>query len=222
MTQKLHVEVWSDFVCPFCFLGKRRLERAAREEELTLSVTWRSFELDPRAPRAATESTTQMLVRKYGMSEQQAVQSQTSLAQAAAADGIDFRWQQAKPVNTFDAHRVAHLASDRGVGVEAEERFMRGFMTEGETLSDPSTLIRLAGSIGLPEADVRAVLDSDAYADAVHEDQRIARTELQIEGVPFFVIEGRLAISGAQPIELFRQALRRGAADQAALPALHE
>jgi predicted DsbA family dithiol-disulfide isomerase len=218
MAVMLNVEVWSDFVCPFCFLGKRRLERAAAEENLAITVTWRSFELDPMAPREATESTTQMLVRKYGMPEQQAIQSQVSLAAAAAGEGIDFQWQAAKPVNTFDAHRVAHLAADRDLGGEVEERFMRAFMTEGESLGDPASLLRLATSVGLDADEVRGVLESDAYADAVRADQQVAREQLRIQGVPFFVFAGRLAISGAQPGELFRQALRQAAE----LPALHK
>lgn len=205
----LKVDVWSDFVCPFCFLGKRRLERAAAEEGLGIAVRWRSFELDPSAARSGQESTTAMLVRKYGMSEQQAIQSQSSLASAAAQEGIDFRWDIAKPANTFDAHRLAHFAADRGLGGEAEERFMRAFMTEGEFLGNPATLLRLATSIGLEEAEVRRVLGSDAYADGVRADQAVARAKLQIQGVPFFVIEGQLAISGAQPCELFRQTLRQ-------------
>lgn len=219
MAGMLNVEVWSDFVCPFCYLGKRRLERAASEENLALTVTWRSFELDPGAPREAKESTTQMLVRKYGMPEQQAVQSQVSLATAAAEEGIDFQWQVAKPVNTFDAHRVAHLAAERGLGGEAEERFMRAFMTEGAALGDPATLLRLATSVGLDSDEVRGVLESDAYASAVRADEQVAREQLGIQGVPFFVFAGRLAISGAQPRELFRQALRQAAAE---LPALHK
>lgn len=213
MADRAHVEIWSDFVCPFCFLGKRRLERAAEAEGLGLDVTWRSFELDATPARAEPESTTAMLARKYGMSAQQARQSQSSLASAAAEEGIDFQWERAKPANTFDAHRLAHLAAERGLGDEVEERFMRAFMTEGEFLSDHATLIRLATSAGLEEAEVRGVLDSDAYADAVRQDQAVARAQLQIEGVPFFLIEGRLAISGAQPRELFREALRRAVAE---------
>lgn len=219
MAEMLNVEVWSDFVCPFCYLGKRRLERAATEESLALTVTWRSFELDPGAPRETPESTTAMLVRKYGMPEQQAVQSQLRLAAEAAEEGIDFQWQAAKPVNTFDAHRVAHLAAQRGLGGEAEERFMRAFMTEGETLGDPATLLRLATSVGLDADEVRGVLESDAYAGAVRADENVAREQLRIQGVPFFVFAGRLALSGAQPCELFRQALRQAAAE---LPALRK
>jgi predicted DsbA family dithiol-disulfide isomerase len=209
MPDAIRVDVWSDFVCPFCYLGKRRLERAAEEAGLAIDVTWRSFELDPSAAGTGSESTTALLMWKYRMTEQQAIQSQSNLASAAAQEGIDFRWELAKPGNTFDAHRLAHLAADRGLGGEAEERFMRAYMSEGEFLGDGATLVRLATSIGLEESEVRAVLDSDAYAAAVRADQEIARAQLQIQGVPFFVIENRLAISGAQPRELFREALRR-------------
>jgi predicted DsbA family dithiol-disulfide isomerase len=215
----IRVEVWSDFVCPFCFLGKRRLEHAAAEEGLTLDVHWRSFELDPAARGDGSESTTALLMRKYRMTKPQAIQSQSSLAAAAAQEGIDFRWEIAKPGNTFDAHRLAHLAAERGLGGAAEERFMRAYMSEGEFLGDSAALLRLATSVGLDEADVRRVLDSDAYTDAVRADQQVARAELHIEGVPFFVIENQLAISGAQPRDLFRDALRRAASSIPPRPA---
>lgn len=209
MNAPLQVDVWSDIVCPFCTIGKRRLEAAAREEGVALNVTWHSFELDPNAPASHPQPLVELIATKYGMGREQAQQAQQQIATLAAELGVVFNWQQARPGNTFDAHRLAHFAAERGLGDAAQEQLMRAYFTEGQSVADHATLQAIGEAIGLPAAEVSQVLASDRYAAEVRRDEQIAQQQLQVSGVPFFVIDGRLAISGAQPIELFRRALRQ-------------
>jgi predicted DsbA family dithiol-disulfide isomerase len=143
------------------------------------------------------------------------------MTETAKADGLDFHFEHIRPGNTFDAHRLLHLAEVRGVQDAVKERFLRAYMTEGEAIGDPATLQRLATDAGLPADDVRAVLSGDAYAAEVRADEHEAR-ELGINGVPFFVIDERFAVSGAQPAELLLGALKKAFADRAAQPAHFE
>ncbi len=209
MVKVVSVEIWSDIICPFCYIGKKRLDRAAKAEGVELDVKWRSFELDPGAPKHASKSLVDMIADKYGMSHAQAVQSQIEIAQAAAAEGIDFEWRKARPGNTMDAHRVAHLAEERGSGGVAHERFMHAYFTEGEPIGERDTIVRIAGTIGLDEAEVRAMLETDRYVDAVRADELVAHRDLNVRGVPFFVFERSHAVSGAQPMSVFREALKQ-------------
>jgi predicted DsbA family dithiol-disulfide isomerase len=206
----MKVDIWSDVVCPFCYIGKRRLEQAlegfAHRDEV--EVVWHSFQLDPGAPAIAEGSTVDMLAAKYGMTREQAIASQESLAANAATVGLEFNWQQTRAGNTFDAHRLIHLAADRGLADAAKERLLRAYFTEGQQIGDPSVLVGLAVEVGLDEAQVRAALASDAHADDVRAD--IAQAQAYgIRGVPFFVIDGKYGISGAQPTPVFAQALEQ-------------
>jgi predicted DsbA family dithiol-disulfide isomerase len=209
------VEIWSDVVCPWCYIGKRRFERAlaAFEHRDELDVEWRSFELDPRAAREPSgEDPVERLARKYGMTREDALAAQARVTGLAAQEGLAYRLDAARPANTFDAHRLLHLAAERGVQAAAEERLFAAYFTEGRSLGDPETLVALAAEVGLDEAAAREVLHGDAYADAVAGDEREA-SELGISGVPFFVIDRRYGISGAQPAELIQQALEQAWAD---------
>lgn len=210
----MKVEIWSDVVCPFCYIGKRRLEEALegfphRDE---VEIVWHSFQLDPSAPAVPSGPTVEKLAAKYGMTMEQAVAAQESLAANAATVGLDFNWRETKSGNTFDAHRLVHLAATKGLADAVEERFMRAFFTEGEQIGDRETLVRLATDAGLDADEVRAVLGSDRHAADVHAD--IAQAEAYgIRGVPFFVLDGRYGISGAQPTEVFSQALTQAWSD---------
>jgi len=206
----MRVEVFSDIACPWCYIGKTRFERALAEYEhaAEVEVVWRSFQLDPDAPAESPGLTVDHLAAKYGVSRERALAMMDTATQAAASDGLEFRLDRAVAANTFDAHRVAHLAVARGLGPRVMERLMRAYQSDGENVADPDTLVRLAAEAGLPEDDVRAVLASDAYADAVHADQRLARA-YGVTGVPFFVFDAAHAVSGAQPTELFLAALRQ-------------
>jgi predicted DsbA family dithiol-disulfide isomerase len=213
------VEIWSDIACPWCAVGKRRFEQAlaAFEHADEVTVTFRSFELDPDAPPARAGSTAEHLARKYGTSLEQALAMNRRMTETAAEDGLTFRFDIAKGGNTFDAHRLLHLAAAHGRQHELKERLMRGYLGEGELMSDHAALTRLALEAGLPEDEVRDVLATDRYADAVREDEANARG-LGISAVPFFVIDRRFGLAGAQPPAVIGEGLRRAWEARAPLP----
>ncbi len=204
----MKIDIWSDVVCPFCYIGKRRLEAALAEfpHRDDVEVAWHSFELDPTAEAAPAGSLPDRLAKKYGMSREQAVASQENLSANAATVGLDFQWGKAQPGNTFDAHRLIHLAGASGLADAAKERLLRAYFTEGRPIGDRATLVELATEVGLDPAVVRQVLESQDYAEAVRADEEQARA-YGINGVPFFVLDGRYGISGAQPTEVFTEAL---------------
>ncbi len=210
----MKVEIWSDVVCPWCYIGKRRFESAlgrfAHRDDV--EVVWRSFELDPSAPARRTGDSAQRLADKYGMSREQAVASQDRLTQMAAQEGLAFHFENAQSGNTFDAHRMLHLASQRGVQDEVKERLFRAYFSEGEPIGEAETLVRLAAEVGLDSAEAEAVLASDTYTADVRAEEQEAR-ELGINGVPFFVVDRRYGVSGAQPADVLLQVLDRAWAD---------
>ena len=216
----MKVEIWSDVVCPWCYIGKRRFEAAlarfAHRDEVEL--VWRSFELDASAPPSdATQGTyAQRLAQKYGRSVAEAQAMIDGMTATAAEEGLDFRFDLARPGNTFDAHRLLHLALETGLQDALKERLDRATFTEGSPASDHAALRALAVEVGLPAADVDAVLASDRYADAVRADEAQARA-YGINGVPFFVVDGRYGISGAQPAEVVLSALEQAWSDRAPL-----
>jgi len=209
---KLGVDVWSDIACPWCYIGKRRLESALDRfpHRDDVQVIWHAFELDPSAPRERDRSVSyaQRLASKYGSSVAQAESRIARVVQIAAGEGLAFHFDRARSGNTFDAHRVIHMARRSGVQDAVKERLLRGYMTEGEPIGDPETLARLAGEAGLDPDRVRAALAGDAYAADVRRDEQEAAA-LGIDGVPFFVFGGRYGVSGAQPADLLLQALTR-------------
>jgi predicted DsbA family dithiol-disulfide isomerase len=215
----VRVEVWSDVVCPWCYVGKRRLESAlgrfAHREEV--EVVWRSFELDPAAPRQRHVSAREHLARKYGMTQEQVAASWTRLTALAEAEGLEFDLERARGGSTFDAHRLIHLGAVHGVQDEVKERFMRAYFTERLPIGEPEILEGLAGEAGLPPTEVAEVLATDRFAGAVREDERQARL-FGIAGVPFFALDRRYAVSGAQSAELLLEALTAAWAEQAPVP----
>ncbi len=216
----MKVEIWSDVVCPWCYIGKRRFEgalaRFAHRKEVDL--VWRSFELDPGAPSSDATAGTYVdrLAAKYGRSLSEAQGMLDSMTATAAQEGLDFRFDLARPGNTFDAHRLLHLAREHGVQDALKERLDRGTFTEGSPASDHAALRALAVEVGLPGTEVDEVLSSDRYADGVRADEAQARA-YGITGVPFFVVDGRYGISGAQPADLVLQALEQAWAERAPL-----
>jgi predicted DsbA family dithiol-disulfide isomerase len=224
--KKLRVDVWSDIACPWCYLGKRRLEGALQRfpHRSNTEVVWRAFELDPAAPRERdrTQSYAQRLATKYGLPVREAAARIERMTQMAQADGLTFDFERIRPGNTFDAHRVLHLAGERGVQDAVKERFLRGYMTEGEPIGDSEALTRMASEAAadrLPADEIRAVLGSDAYAREVRADEAQAR-ELGIGGVPFFVLGDRYAVSGAQPAEHLLAALTQAWTEVIETPAV--
>lgn len=209
----MKVEVWSDIACPYCWLGKHHLQEAIRRAGADdVEIEFRSFELQPNA--RATRPVREYLAERYG-SLAHIDAAHERLARAGRAVGIDYDFEAALMANTFDAHRLHHLAKARGVGEAVMERLLRARQGEGADVSDGATLRRLAIEAGLDAAEVDEVLAGDAYADDVRGDERAAR-ELGIQGVPFFLFDRRYAVSGAQPVEVFEQALAaaRGSAPE--------
>ena len=207
----MHVEIWSDIACPWCYVGKRRFEAAlaAFEHRDEVRVTWRSFELDPGAPREREGDRAEHLASKYGSSVEQARAMQDQMTATAAGDGLEFRFDIARAGNTLDAHRLVHLAAAHGRQDAMKERLLRGYLSEGELMSDHSALERLAVEIGLEAEEVRETLATDRFAAEVREDERTA-SALGISAVPCFVIDRRFGAPGAQPPEVLTGFLQQG------------
>src|SRR4051812_37719340 len=214
----LTVEIWSDVVCPWCYIGKRRFEAALERFEHAADVTvlWRSFELDQDAPKTAEGTAAERLAAKYGMTIERAGELHAEMTERAAAEGLDFRFDLARGGNTFDAHRLIHLAATYGHQAAAKERLMRAYFTEGEAIADPEALIRVLAEVGVDPEEARDVLRSDRFAEDVREDELLA-AQLGIQGVPFFVLDRRYGVSGAQPPEVLVQALERAWGEAVAL-----
>ena len=205
----MRVDIWSDVVCPFCYIGKKRLEKAAEQAGVELEVHWHSFQLDVDAPKRQEISNSERLAQKYGRSLAEVEEMQRNIADMAKAEGIEFNWQNANSGNTLDAHRIIHLAQSKGLGSEAKEAFFYSYMTDGLAIGERETLEDVAARIGLNPVEVDDVLDSDEYADFVKFDEATARDQLNVTGVPFFVFDQRIALSGAQPTEVFVQVLEK-------------
>ena len=205
----MRVEIWSDVVCPWCYIGKRRFERALAgfEHPDSVEVTWRSFELDPGQAGSYDGDLSQLLVDKYGTDRARARAMIDGMTERARSVGLEYDLHAARPTNTFDAHRLIHFAASRGLQDLAEERVFRAHLAEGADVGDHPTLVRLAGEIGLDQPEAAAVLAGGVVVDAVREDERRAR-QVGVTGVPFFVIDGAFAISGAQPAEAILAGLR--------------
>jgi predicted DsbA family dithiol-disulfide isomerase len=206
----MKVEIWSDIVCPWCYIGKRRFESAlARfEHRDEVEVVWHSFELNPSAPREEHGGLDERLARKYGMTLGQARAVNDRVTAAAAGEGLRYDLERARPGNTFDAHRLIHLAREQGLDDQAEERLMAAYFGEGRRIGDGETLVELLADVGVDREQAREALAGGAFGDDVRAEEREA-AELGISGVPFFVFDRRYGVSGAQPPELFLQALRQ-------------
>ncbi len=207
----MNVEIWSDIACPWCYVGKRRFEAALErfEHREEVSVTWRSFELDPTAPPQREGTGAEHLAEKYGTTLEEALAMEQRMTATAAEDGLDFRFDRLRTGNTFDAHRVLHLAHGHGVQDALKERFMRAYLTEGELMGDHATLRRLATEVGLPQAEVIDVLASDRFAEEVRDDERTAAA-FGAHAVPFFVVDRAVAASGAHPVDSMLRLLQQG------------
>ena len=208
--KSLQVEIWSDVVCPWCYIGKRRFEAAlaAFEHRDEVEVRWRSFQLDPDAPQTSEKTIAEMLAGKYGMSLERAAAANAHVSKLAAQEGLEYHLELAHPANTFNAHRLIHFAEHYGLQDAMKERLMRAYFTEGQRVGEIETLVRLASEVGLDAEEARTVLAADTYADKVRADERKAHL-LGITGVPFFVINEKYGISGAQPREVFAKALEQ-------------
>ncbi|QQN88346.1 DsbA family oxidoreductase [Acinetobacter variabilis] len=215
----MRVDIWSDVVCPFCYIGKKRLEAAAKESGIELEVHWHSFQLDPEAPVRQEVSNSERLAQKYGRSVAEVEDMQRNIAAMAKQEGIEFNWEGANSGNTLNAHRIIHLAQSKGLGNEAQEAFFYSYMTQGLPIGERETLEDVAARIGLNPVEVDDLLDSDEFADFVKFDQEVAHDQLKVTGVPFFVFDQRIALAGAQPKEVFLQVLEKALEEPQQQPA---
>jgi len=206
----MEVEIWADIVCPWCYLGKRHFEQAldSFDHADKVQVVYRSFELDPAAPRGVTTPTVEVLAEKYGMTPDRARQAQRQMEERATADGLTFRMDGLRSGNTKDAHRLLHLAKASDRQSELMERLQRAYFTERDSIFEHDALTRLAVEAGLDPDEVADVLASDRYSDHVETDEAMARS-IGATGVPLFVIDRRYGISGAQPAETITGVLER-------------
>jgi predicted DsbA family dithiol-disulfide isomerase len=220
----MRIDIWSDVVCPFCYIGKRHLEEALTASGEQAEVVWHSFQLDPSSTNDDPRDLALRLGEKYGRGREWGEQANAHVTESAAAVGLDFHLENAKSANTLDAHRVLHLALELAEAGEVpadtqsrlKERYLKGYFTDGLPMGDHATLTKLAVEVGLPEDQVIEVLAGTAYADDVAADQAQALA-YGANGVPFFVIDQKYGVSGAQPVEVFTEAIRRAAADRPAV-----
>lgn len=214
----MKVEIWSDYVCPFCYIGKRRFEAALQQFAYKdeVEVRYKSFELNPQAKRDGNPGTIDMLVAKYGMSREQAIANTNQISQQAKALGLDYRLAEAIQTNTFDAHRLAHYAASVGKLEEMTERLLKAHFVETLHIGKADVLADLAAEIGLDRSEAVRILAEGEFADEVRKDQQEA-AQLGIRGVPFFVINGKYAVSGAQSSGLFLEVLQKAWAERSPL-----
>jgi predicted DsbA family dithiol-disulfide isomerase len=206
----MQVEIWLDVICPWCYIGKRRFEMALANfaQRESVHVIWRSFELDPNSLPQYPDTLEEMLARKYGVSRQEAAEMNARVTGLAKEVGLEYCLTNARPGNTFDAHRLLHFAAAQQLGDRATERIMHAYFSESLPVGDRAALARLAPEFGIAENEAMAMLESDDYSDAVRADESRA-AEFGINGVPFFVFDEESGISGAQPVEVFAEALQQ-------------
>lgn len=205
---KMQVEIWSDVMCPFCYIGKRKFETALAQftGKDEIEVVWKSFQLDPNQPTIPDKTVQQYLAERKGMSLQQAQQMTDHVTNVAKQAGLTFHFDKAVTANSFDAHRLSHLAKQRGLQNELEEQLFAAYFTHGKNTADLATLVQLGTDIGLDAEEIKTVLQSNQYADDVRTDIYEAR-QLGVRGVPFFVFNRKYAVSGAQESQTFLGAI---------------
>jgi len=206
----MKIEIWSDVVCPWCYIGKRRLESAldGMATAPDIEIEWRSYQLDPGAPVVPTETVAESLGRKYGGGPEAGRRMIERVEAVAAEEGLVFRHHESLRVNTTDAHRLLHLAKDEGLQGGLKEALLAAYFTHTENVADHGTLRKIAAGVGLDARRVDEVLASSEYADEVWAD--IAQAQAYgASGVPFYVVDGKYGVSGAQPSEVFAEVIER-------------
>ena len=206
----MKIEVWSDYVCPFCYIGKRHLEEAIQLAGLEdkVEVVYRAFELDPNTPATSEKSMAAVLSEKYNMSIEEAKAMTENVAAQAKAVNLIYDFEKMTPSNTFQAHRLAKFAEEAGLGEKMTERLLYAYFTEGEKIGTFETLLKLAEEVGLSKEQTKEMLHSEAFIHEVKKDIEEAG-QIGVQGVPFFVIDRKYALSGAQPVTTFVEALQK-------------
>ncbi|TJY69495.1 DsbA family oxidoreductase [Arthrobacter sp. CAU 1506] len=206
----MKIEIWSDIACPWCFIGKRRFETALAgfEHKDQIDVEWRSYQLDPTLPEHYDGTETEYLSRIKGMPQEQVKQMFGHVTAQAAGEGLNYDFDKVVVANSFTAHRFLHLAKEHGLMDQAKDALLSGHFEQGQDIGDPEYLVSTGVALGLDEAEIRETLACDRYAAEVRADIAEARA-LGVNGVPFFVLDRKYGISGAQPAEAFAQAIRQ-------------
>lgn len=215
----MKIEIWSDVVCPWCYVGKRNFDAALAQFEHRdeVEVVWRSYELDPNAPLERTGNYAARLAKKYGVSEGEAKAMIARIVSAGAKAGVELRFDALRGGNTFHAHRLLHAAKAVGLQHELEERLFAATFTEGEPIGDREALVKAAMAVGIDEPLARGVLDSGTYGQDVRDDE-VEAAELGVRGVPFFAFDRRYAVGGAQPPEVLLEVIQQAWTERESAP----
>ena len=200
----MKIEIWSDIMCPFCYIGKRQLESALAEfPNDDFEIEWKSFQLDPTIEPQSGKDVYMFLAERKGISVEQSIEMHKGVTERAKSVGLDYHFDKAVISNSLTAHRIIHLAKSKKLGDEMEEIFFKAYFSDGKDLNDDQTLIELGTSAGLNSDEVKEVIDNkDLYLKDVKADIKEAQ-EIGVQGVPFFVFDRKYAVSGAQPVEAF-------------------
>lgn len=206
----MKVEIWSDVMCPFCYIGKRRFENALQSFEYTneVEIIWRSFQLNPDMETDPDTNINNYLAEAKGWSLDQARQMNQRVTDMAAAEGLEYNMDQAVVANSYDAHRLVQFAKDRGKADEMEEALFKAYFTDGKNIADLQTLITLAEDVGIDPTEAKSILESEKYANAVNHDIELAKN-INITGVPFFLFDRKFGVSGARETDVFLKALQQ-------------
>ena len=206
----MKIEIWSDVMCPFCYIGKRNFEKALEQfaDKNHVEVIWKSFQLDPEIPEVANESYLDYLVKRKGISADQVKGMLDNVTQSARQVGLDYHFEKAIMVNSLNAHKLLQFANTKGLGDQLEERLFNAFFTEGENIADIAVLTQLGKEVGLDEKELQTAFTDDNYAYLVSQDIAEAR-QVGVRGVPFFAFDRKHAVSGAQPPQAFLETLEK-------------
>jgi protein disulfide-isomerase len=210
MENNLKIQIWSDVMCPYCYIGKRRIENALEkfEHKENVEIEWKSFELDANFPQQSNENIVDHLAKKYQKDTTWAKEMMDNMTQNAKNSGLDFHFEKAILANSHNAHRLLHLAKNHNLGDALKEQLLKAYLTDGKNVNDFETLSLLGQQVGLNKEETETVLNSDTFSKEVKQDIATAR-EIGVQGVPFFVFDNKYAISGAQPVETFTQTLEK-------------
>lgn len=214
MENKMKIEIWSDIMCPFCYIGKRNLEKALEQfpDRNHIEIEWKSFQLDPSIPEGVVESHQEYLEKRKGMPAAQVKGMLNNVTQTAKQAGLEYHLDNSIIVNSFTAHRLIQFAKTKGLGDQAEERLFHAFFTEAKNIADLDTLTQLGKEIGLDETELKTAFTDEKYAFFIKQDIHEAQ-QIGVQGVPFFVLDRKYAVSGAQPPQLFLESLEKSFAE---------
>ncbi|WP_339701997.1 DsbA family oxidoreductase [Algoriphagus aquimarinus] len=206
----MKIEIWSDVVCPFCYIGKRKMEKAINNSHFKdkIEIEWKSFQLNPDQVTDPSLNSLEHLSKAKGWSMEQTLEITDNVVNMAAAEGLDFQMGNTVVANTMNSHRLIHLAKESGKGGEMKERLLKAYFTDGLNIDDADTLVSLGKEVGLEEEPIRQMLASEQFKNAVEQDIYESRT-IGVKGVPFFVLDRKFGVSGAQPDEVFDQTLEK-------------